>query len=385
MKNKISNLHLSLTELRNESRLFKEVSSLLAASVVHRVYVVGLHAGDLELSEKYGEGIEVYRIQLLTRWFQKNLYFQLIKYIELSIKIIWRYRKEKINIVSVHSVGLLPLGVVLKFIYKSKLVYDAHELETEKADDRGVKKYLAKILEGFLLKFTNLVIVVSDSIADWYAFSYNVQRPLVILNAPFKQALVRQNFFRDSLMISEGETILLYQGLLTKSRGVNLILDAFKQRKDRRFVVVFMGYGPLENEIVTTAQSFSNIYFFPAVSQDIVLQYTASADLGIHLIQNTCLNHYYCLPNKLFEYAMAGLPVIVSNMYEMSNLVQREGIGLVISDFSADSINSALDSLIKMDLPKMRSNAYSAACKYAWDHQEEKIVESYKSMIAKCD
>ena len=61
-----------------------------------------------------------------------------------------------------------------------------------------------------------------------------------------------------------------------------------------------------------------------------MLRYTISADVGIHAIKNSCLNHYYCMPNKLFEYAMAGLPVIVSNMKEMRDFVLLNQMGVVV-------------------------------------------------------
>ena len=79
------------------------------------------------------------------------------------------------------------------------------------------------------------------------------------------------------------------------------------------------------------------------------------------MIQNTCLNHYYCLPNKLFEYAMAGLPVIVSNMKEMRELVEKYDMGIVVIDDKIESMNNAIDKILQSDIKQMKQNARRCA------------------------
>ena len=163
-------------------------------------------------------------------------------------------------------------------------------------------------------------------------------------------------------------------------RGVPLILEAMKARTDDGLVAVFMGYGELEAEIKALSLQHSNIYFFPAVAPQVVLEYTSSADVGIHLIQNTCLNHDYCMPNKLFEYAMAGLPLLVSDMKEMSELVNAHSMGAVIRDFSPTGINLALDEFLQKDLMHMKANAYHVAVENAWEVQEQKMLKAYQGL-----
>ena len=99
------------------------------------------------------------------------------------------------------------------------------------------------------------------------------------------------------------------------------------------------------------------------------------------IIQNTCWNHYFCMPNKLFEYAMAGLPVLVFNMKEMAEFVTKHQMGVVIQDFSAAGINRALDDLLKTDLSEMKQNAYRAASENAWDAQEKKMIKAYRDLL----
>lgn len=377
----MNNLHISLNELTNASRVLKQTSSLAGSSYFNRIYIAGLHLDSLKKEEIISEKITLNRFSLATRKLSKNFFIQVIKYLEYCFRVFFFYRKNNINVVNVHSLGLLPLGYVLKKLYKAKLVYDAHELETETNGSKGFRQKLSKWLEKKLIHKADMTLVVSESIADWYANEYNIARPPVVLNAPNTRELKINNHFREQLGIREDQIILLYQGGLMPGRGVHLILEAFKQRKDDKVVAVFMGYGPLEADIKIAAEQHSNIYFFPAVPPQVVLEYTASADFGISLIENTCLSYYYCMPNKLFEYAMAGLPVLVSNMKDMSELVTRYAMGAVISDFSADGINQAVDNFLEQDLTRMKANAYQAACENAWEVQEQKMLAAYQQLL----
>ena len=379
----MNNLHISLTELRNESRLLKQASSLVYSGIAKNVDIAALYADELQRTQEYAPEIICTRFELSSRSWSKSFLSQVFKYFEFCWCVYRFYKNKNIKIINIHALGLLPLGVFLKWAYKAKLVYDTHELETETNGTQGVRKKVAKFLEKNLIKHADLTLVVSESIADWYANEYNIARPPVVLNAPNTRELKINNHFREQLGIREDQIILLYQGGLASGRGVHLILEAFKQRKDDKVVAVFMGYGSLEADIKIAAEQHSNIYFFPAVPPQVVLEYTASADMGISLIENTCLSYYYCMPNKLFEYAMAGLPVLVSNMKDMSELVTRYAMGAVISDFSAAGINQAVDNFLEQDLTRMKAKAYQAACENAWEVQEQKMLAAYQQLLNK--
>jgi len=322
------------------------------------------------------------RIRLKTRNLSKHPLVQLIKYLEFSIKCINSIRKLKPRVVNIHGLALLVLASYSKYINKHLLVYDAHELETEVNGLKGLRKSIAKWIERRFIRYCDLIFVVSESIADWYVNEYKILRPLVIMNVPKRSELKSNNHFREKLNIRDDQIILLYQGGLAAGRGVHLILDAFKARISDRVAVVFMGDGELEQDIVKASKDHSNIFFFPAVPPSEVLEYTASADIGISLIENTCLSYYYCMPNKLFEYAMAGLPVLVSNMKDMSEFVTKNQMGAVIHDFSATGINQAIDDFIKLDLPAMKNNAYRAVCENAWEVQEKNIINVYQKLLS---
>ncbi|MBF4328677.1 glycosyltransferase, partial [Vibrio anguillarum] len=110
-----------------------------------------------------------------------------------------------------------------------------------------------------------------------------------------------------------------------------------------RNVLVCMGYGPLEALIQEKAHQQSTIFFHPAVTPDVLLNYTSSADYGVSFIEDSCLSYRYCLPNKMFEYLMAGLPVLTSNLFEMKRLVEIEGVGIVAEENTVEGFRKAIE------------------------------------------
>ncbi|EPR86952.1 glycosyl transferase, group 1 [Acinetobacter junii CIP 107470 = MTCC 11364] len=370
-----------MNEFTNASRVLKQVDSLTKNKVFEKIIIIALGSEKLKSYEEITDDIVLHRIRLYTRNLPKGLFFQLIKYVEFFIRTLLILFKIKPKVINAHALSVLPFAIFAKYFLKALVVYDAHELETEQSAGLTLRKRLSKWLEKKLIHKVDMMLVVSESIADWYVAEYDISRPVVVLNAPKRRGLKTNNHFREQLAIGDEQIILLYQGGLFAERGVQLILDAFKARSDNKIVGVFMGYGELEQDIKNAASERNNIFFFPAVPPQVVLEYTSSADMGIHLIQNTCLNHDYCMPNKLFEYSMAGLPVLVSNMKDMSELVLKNNMGAVISDFSAKGINQAIDEFLNQNLTIMKKNAYNMASENSWEIQEQAMLSAYKKMF----
>ena len=378
-----ASLHISLTPCLTESRLLKECRSTLQARLSKKVYVAALYEEGLKEYDEYDHGqILLWRVPLRTRRLPKNLLLQCIKYLEWILKIFIRYRKKSIDIVYCHSFGSLPLAPLFKIFSSCKIIYDAHELESERNGLHGLRKLLVKLLEGSSIRFCDDVLVVSESIADDYVRRYRTKRPLVLLNCPNYSQIEKHQHFRRRFQIPESSIIFLYQGGLAPGRGVEHILKAFQKLLAPENVVVFMGKGVLQAKIENSAQEYPNIFYHEAVSPDRLLEYTASADWGLSLIENLCLSYYYCLPNKMFEYMMAGLPVVVSNLPEMKRVVLETGIGCVMPSNSPKGVKEAVEAAIQMDRKALEQAIKQAAKTYNWEKQETKLLEAHQRLAA---
>jgi len=158
-------------------------------------------------------------------------------------------------------------------------------------------------------------------------------------------------------------------------------MDAFCSMEHDSDVVVFMGYGSLAPEIKNNAACYPCVYFREAVSPERLLDYTASADYGVLLYENSCLNHYYCLPNKAFEYIMAGTPLVVSNLFEIRKLVEDNQIGIVASENSVTALLEAIKQIRQFDRSKMVNKLMRLRKSYCWEMQEKVLLSVYQEII----
>jgi glycosyltransferase involved in cell wall biosynthesis len=344
----------------------------------HQSIVVAMHNDGLKQKEFVG-GVLVDRIKLTARPWPKWKPVQLLKYLEFVVRAFWRYRKA--DIAHCNDLNALPIGLLIKLFGKNvKVVYDCHEYETEINGLKGIEKKGKKLLERFLIRYADQVITVSDSIAYEYTRLYKLPRPHLVLNCPAYIEQSKRNLFRENLDIRADQSIFLYQGGLSKGRGIELLLGAFSGLDSDQNILVCMGYGPLEELVRERSNEHETIFFHPAVSPSVLLNYTSSADYGILFYEDTCLNHRYCSPNKIFEYLMAGLPVLTSNLYEMRRLVETESIGIVAQKNTVEGFRQAVVESLKQDYAMAQENVFSARKRYCWEEQEKVLKEIYDAI-----
>ncbi len=297
-------------------------------------------------------------------------------------KLFFKFVKEakEADILHCNDLYTLPMGVAVKFLYnkKVKIIYDAHEYETEVNRLRGIKKIFKKILERFFIGFADKIITVSDSIANEYVRLYSIKKPYLVLNTPhFKGNINKNNIFREKFSIEKEKLIILYQGALGPGRGIEIILQAFGGINNKKIAIVFMGYGNLKNRIIGYAEKNNNIFFHDAVSPENLLDYTCSADFGICTIEDTCLSYRYCLPNKMFEYLMAEIPVIASDLPEMKKIITTYNVGVTLKSNTYEGIKNAVDEAINLNRTEIHRNILRIKKEYNWEEQEKVLLKLY--------
>ncbi len=368
---------------KNDSRVLKEAISL-QKNQFNVTVIAHLDLGVQE-EEMIGD-IKVRRFSYLDRKITKSTLGKLKAYL-LYAKESITYSKD-FDILHCHDLNTLPIGfIVKKFFNKNvKVVYDAHEHETEIRGLNGFKQKITKSIEKFLIRYADKVITVSNAIAEDYARLYHIAKPALVLNTPPYQEIHKKDIFREELGIDKDQTIFLYQGGFSAGRGIEILLEAFQNMNEETNdntpppCIVFMGYGPLERLVQDTAQKYKNIYFYPAVAPDVLLNYTSSADFGILFYENNCLNHDYCSPNKMFEYLMADIPVIASNLYEMKRLVEQNKIGVVAKENTSDGLKEAITEAVKLDKEQLKTNIQKIKQIYNWEEQEKILLTLYKEL-----
>ena len=377
-----------LNNFKNDSRVLKEAISLKDNN--YEVSVVALHEEGCSEYEII-DGITVTRLKLYTRSWSKNTLIQLFKYFEFLIRA--SLLVKKINIIHCNDLKALPVGFLSKSFFNSriKIVYDAHEYESEINGYSNFEKKTSYYLEKLLIKSADVVFTVSSSIASEYERIYKIDKPLLIFNAPgfkeIKNENSSKNIFRSKFSIHENQKIFIYQGGLSNGRGVETILVAFDHLNNEYNkcnepvpVIVFMGYGTLESLIKKYTIRCGNIFFHAAVEIHEVLDHTKHADYGLLFIQNTCLSYYYCMPNKIFEYLMAEIPVIVSNLHDVKEFVHKKNVGEVAESNDVYGLLNAIKKILNKDASQFRENILSVKKEYNWESQEKKMIEAYHNL-----
>jgi glycosyltransferase involved in cell wall biosynthesis len=245
---------------------------------------------------------------------------------------------------------------------------------------RGLIQYFAKRLERRLIKSADAVCVVNHIIADWYKKNYCLEYVWVVHNAPYQMGAMpkRKGLLRKAIGVQDHELLFIYQGLLSSGRGIEILLQVFSNSGINKHVV-FMGYGPNESLVRQAAMCNPNIHFMPAVSPKLVFDYTVDADVGLSLIEDTCLSYYLCAPNKLYEYAACGVVPIVSNFPEMSSFIDKYDCGWKIEP-TAVALGNLLKSIDKETIAIKRVNAIDAGAQHCWENEEQELMLMYKSL-----
>jgi glycosyltransferase involved in cell wall biosynthesis len=126
-------------------------------------------------------------------------------------------------------------------------------------------------------------------------------------------------------------------------------------------------------------KEFHNIHFHTPVKPEQVLHYTSSADIGVSLIENTCLSYYYSLPNKVFEYLLSGLPMIVSEFPEMGKFVDENNCGWKVK-VDSRALVKLIESISHEDIFEKQNSVLKCKDNYGWHKEEEALLRIYKSM-----
>ena len=381
MRKKIINLHVYPSTLKNESRILKETKSLIDLNLVDEILIVGIWKEGFSIEEKIDSKRRITRIKVpvITRIGILNFF---INYFLFQILVIKKFRQSDFGLINCHSLSVLGIGYYFKIFRKTPLIYDAHELETEVEGSKGIKRLIGKFLEFIYIKKVDELIVVSNSIATWYKNKYPSLPISTVRNVPnYFELNTKSNLLRERFSIEDKQLVFIYQGLLSSSRGVDIILNTFIQLSIQ-YHIVFMGMGEMVDEIKLLEEKHKNIHFLPAVPPSEIHLYTSSADVGIHLIQNTCLNHYYCSPNKIFEYLLYGIPQIISNFPDMMKVLENDKCGWGIEP-NSQQLKTKIEDITLILVGEKKENVEQQRKNWGWHFEEMELEKVYKRIIPK--
>lgn len=368
-------ISLLVTNFKNDNRVYRMAKSLSQHGFP--TTVVAWKKGDVAEKENFN-GVEVERVVVSSdNWKRLNLIIGAIQYFEFAFRVVSRYRK--VDAWHCNDYEAFVIGVLAKITRpRLKLIYDCHELESHRNGKGALMRFTIRTIEKLFIPWTELVITVSPSIQEFYKRKYNLPFVALVRNLPNEMQISHTNTLREKLGLKKSQMVFLYQGMLGKGRGIEVLLNAFETRKTNDAVIVFMGFGALKELIEDFASRNENIFFIPAVSYAEIPMYTGSADVGVNSVEPTCLSYKYSLPNKLFEYIQSEIPVLTNPLPDCAALVNEYKVGRVIPVWNVAAINEVVDEMMKEDLSVYQEHLKSAKKVLNWECEEKIFVEAYK-------
>ena len=380
--NKKKVLHISHTDIRTDSRILKELAAL-SGTGLYELSAIGVDSYDLS-REASINNVDIVSIRLFfTRYkWRPSLLRYILAYFELTLKLLYRGLSSSPAVVHCHDNMVLPVAWIISKAKGAKLVYDAHELESEKNSQSRINSKLTVLIEKFAWLSVDLLITVSPSIKVWYEDKYGPKLAALVLNSPVYDCAKTQegelhesSYLREKFGIPKERKIFIYAGMLIPGRGIETILDVFGAQGTSSHIV-FLGFGVLSEKVRKLASTASNIHIHDAVPHHEVIDIIHSADVGLCFIEKVSLSDYYCLPNKLFEYAFAGLPILASRFPDIESVMTRHHLGVCAVE-SFDGISEQVQFFEQDDFNYRPSDLDELS----WNTQARRLVDAYEAML----
>ncbi|QIG90003.1 glycosyltransferase family 4 protein [Chryseobacterium sp. POL2] len=334
---------------------------------------------DVELiGNNWGGALEMQRHYPITRisLTSKSLKFA---YPEFMFKLYKELKKrtDKNSVLYSNDLETLIPNFKIAEQLNIPLVFDSHEMFSEMPSVQGkISQKIWKWVERNYFPKLNNIITASDSYADWFVKEYDIARPMVVRNLPRQQYREQQE--------SKSQKIILYQGWLNYSRGIDKAIMAMQYVENA--VLKIAGGGPMEAEFRAIAKQYDvldKVEFLGKLYPSDLRKITPTADVGLSIEENKGLSYYYSLPNKISDYIQAKVPVVVSDFPELKKIALGYQVGETIENHDPKHLAEKINLVLNKGKIFYKKNLDKAAQELSWEHEEQKIIKVLEQAIHK--
>jgi glycosyltransferase involved in cell wall biosynthesis len=293
--------------------------------------------------------------------------------------------EERPALVHCNDYNTMWVGVAARLLARSTVIYDSHELWPDR-NQRPEPRWWLVACEFLFVHLAHRTITASPGYAQVMAKRYRIAPPAVIRNIPDASMLPRGvGSENGDSSAGDGDRLALYVGALTTGRGLELSIRALNHIDDVRLRLVGPARPAYLAELVelTSREGVSDrVEFAGAVSPDELVETISEAGVGLALIQPVCLSYRMSLPNKVFEYVAAGLPVLGSDLPAISALVNEYRIGLLAEPGEVEDVAAKLGEMLEPERNSaFREAARAAAGELHWDREAVRLADEYRESV----
>jgi glycosyltransferase involved in cell wall biosynthesis len=374
-----------LMPIDRDVRVEREARTLIEQG--YQVTVVDLLRGDEEALVEVNKAIQVRHLPVPRKFtatrFKK---WATARAALLFFRGVFSLLRVPADIYHAHDFNALPATYVAARLKGKPVIFDAHELPLSEISVKARwMQALSKLVLRHIVPRCTAVISVSPPIVQVLQEEYHAARVALVRNIPWYQSVPRSDRLSKHLGLPPETRILLFQGNLGANRALDLLIRSVRFLPSQA-VLVLLGPPRLEvqvvlDELIASEGVADRVKILPPVHYSELLSWTASADVGLAVFRpDFSLNVRWCLPNKLFEYLMAGLPILASSLDSVRELVETQQVGRVVEDMTPEGIAAVINELLAdpAALEQMRQNALklvrSSLC---WEQERVHLLELY--------
>lgn len=327
-------------------------------------------------------GIKVKRINAI---FQKGFLFYAIFNLQLFIVLLF----AKFDLIVANDLDtLLPAHLAAK-TRRKPLIYDTHEYFTgsPEVSGRPFRKWFWECLENLLFPRQKTIITVNHSIARLYEKKFG-KRMHVVRNMP-RYCVPGEQITKKELGLPENKHIILLQGSgINIDRGAEELITAMQPEYGiENSLLLIIGSGNVIEhlkKLVMDRNLGERVWFLPKMPFEKLMQYTAAATFGVSLDKPDSINYLFSLPNKLFDYIMAGIPVLVSDLPEVRQVVEKYKVGKIAHNHDPVHIARCIAEMLSNhdQLKQWKSNCFKASKELNWEAEEHIIRQIYQKYLS---
>ena len=308
----------------------------------------------------------------------KKKQFSLFFYLRFASILIRELMKTKADIYFAEDFYTLPFVWLIAKLNRSKIYYNSRELYAFLGGlrNRPILQSIIKKIEKFFIKKVDLVLTTGEMDSEFLQKFYGISNTLVIRNIPLLQTANEKIDFRKRFRIPEDYLILLYQGVLLEGRGIPLIMRTMADIE--KTALIILGDGEQKNSFLKLAddlQISNRVFFIGTISQDDLINFTSGGDVGLSIIENISISYFHALPNKMFEYIMAGLPVLASDLPQMKKIIDKYKVGECVNLSKEEELLLTLNNWVRNPnlLQAYKDNCVKAASELNWQEEYNSV------------
>ncbi len=293
----------------------------------------------------------------------------------------------------VHAQDIHLLSVAAKHVeYRNQqastcaLIYDAHEYIRGLGSIDPQRRDAYADLESEFIGGADSVITVSNSIAKRIQNDHDLStKPFLVLNAPSRSRIhitESSPSVRKVCDLGPDVPLVVYSGGIHISRGMDLLVTSLEFMPDVHLAMTSNRESWYIEELKDKAAIFSGadrLHFVPYVAPEEVVPYISTASVGISPLPADVVNYDLALPNKLFDYMQAKLPIVSSDCQEVSELLAKYPFGEIFDWQDPKALAAAVKAAIekKSEISQVYESLATELEKFTWEYQEVELEKAY--------